>query len=386
MGPDVRSRSILLALLFCAATASGEATERATPAAVGAREGAASQPDPRELEVELTSPPFRVDQIFRSMVGPQITRKFHAWNSPRPELMWLTGYAVEVVGADGQSAESMDFECHTNLIWARKKPPDWSKRSKPRIFTLTQGQTDIRLPPGFGLPMLSDEGLVFNTQVLNLNEPEIDRTVIHRAQLRYVRDRDLTEPMKPLIATNAQALVSLEGEPLVPNVETPGDHLDGASCHAGEFAGNRGPVPDRLGRRFAPHWVVTPGHHEFHTLVTEKMAIPYDTTVHFIGVHVHPLSESLELRDRTSGETVYKSYQRNRKDRLGLLQLDYFSSEEGIPIYDDHHYELISIYDNPTDRDSDAMGLMVIYYLDKEFEHPLKRGSKQGTPEDVERL
>ena len=69
--------------------------------------------------------------------------------------------------------------------------------------------------------------------------------------------------------------------------------------------------------------------------------------------------------------TVFKSLQQNQVDRLGLVQVDYFSSEEGVPIHKDHDYELISIYDNPTDRDSDAMAVMFIYYLDKQFEHPL---------------
>jgi hypothetical protein len=343
-------------------------------------------PHPKEVEVELLTPAFRVNRIFKSMVGPQMAQPvLLKKSSETPELFWLTGYAMEVVGPDGKTPESMDFECHTNLDWSDQTPPDWSKRSKPRAFTLTQGQTDVRLPPGFGLPMLSNERLLLGTQVLNLNEPNIDRQVKHRVRLRYVRDRDLTEPMKPLIATNAPVMVSLEEKPLVPNVSKPAEHLEGATCQVGEFAGDVGPLQDRLGRSFSQHWVVTPGRHEFHTVVTDRMAIPYDTTIHFIGVHVHPHSESLELRDLTTGETVYKSHHETSEGKLGLERIDYFSSAEGIPVYRDHDYEVVSVYDNPTRQDSDAMAVMFLYYLDQEFRHPLPQPAAAAEPATAER-
>ena len=40
------------------------------------------------------------------------------------------------------------------------------------------------------------------------------------------------------------------------------------------------------------------------TLVTELMSLPYDTTVHYIAVHLHPFAESLELIDLTTGKNV----------------------------------------------------------------------------------
>ena len=106
-------------------------------------------------------------------------------------------------------------------------------------------------------------------------------------------------------------------------------------------------------------------------MITDQIALPYDTTLHFIGVHVHPYSESLELRDLTTGETVWKSDHENHTERIGLSRVDYFSSEEGLPIFSDHHYELISVYDNTSRENSDAMATMLLYYLDREFSHSL---------------
>ena len=47
---------------------------------------------------------------------------------------------------------------------------------------------------------------------------------------------------------------------------------------------------------FSGHWVVPPGRQENRTLVTEWLNLRFDTTVHYIAVHLHPFAESLELR------------------------------------------------------------------------------------------
>jgi hypothetical protein len=198
---------------------------------------------------------------------------------------------------------------------------------------------------------------------------------LHRAQIRYVRDADLARPMKPLVPVVAQALVTLEDEPQLVGVEDPhaDEELAGASCHVGDYAGEwkGGVFTDKYKRRFTAHWVVPPGRHEYRTRVTKTMHIDYDTTIHFIGVHVHPYSQSLTLRDLTAGQSLYTSHQVNYEDHKGVKTSDYFSSEEGIPVYADHEYELVSVYDNPTDQDSDAMAGMFIYYLDHSFRRPL---------------
>lgn len=60
------------------------------------------------------------------------------------------------------------------------------------------------------------------------------------------------------------------------------------------------------------------------------MQILYETRIHYIAVHLHPFAESLELRDLTTGESLFTSSARNYEDRIGLAHVDYFSSSEGI--------------------------------------------------------
>ena len=113
-----------------------------------------------------------------------------------------------------------------------------------------------------------------------------------------------------------------------------------------------------------------PGREVNQTLVTKILELPYDTTIHYIAVHLHPFAESLELRDLTTGQVVFKSSTRQFPDRIGLAHVDSFSSVEGIPIYKDHEYELVSVYQNITDKDQDSMAVMNLYMLDKDFVVP----------------
>jgi len=332
---------------------------------------------PGEKSVEILSDVFTVDRIYRSMQGP-MTNRYIQLPLPTPELVWLTGYSLKVVGADGETPLPITYTCHSNLDWDRDDPPPEFLREirsrNNRAFTLSQGQTEIRLPHGFGVPIVSTEKLLFRTQVLNLNEPEGSRQVRHKARLSLVRDRDLEQPLRPLFLTGAFVMASLEEQPAVFNVEHPTPEQKEASCHVSANAS--GDVyTDDYGRQFTGHWVVEPGRHVYRTIVTEQMRLPYDTTVHYIAIHVHPYSESLELRDLTSGESVYKSHHRNFGDRVGLDHVDSYSSEQGLPLFADHEYELVSVYDNPTQEPSDAMATMFLYCLAKDWQPPRRAPS-----------
>ena len=99
--------------------------------------GLDTKPHPRELEREFLSDPFHIDRLYESMIGPVTQRLVRLDPSPRPELLWLTGYRVEVVGPDGPTAEDQEFECHTNLAWTVAPTPKGFYRPRRRTFTLT---------------------------------------------------------------------------------------------------------------------------------------------------------------------------------------------------------------------------------------------------------
>jgi hypothetical protein len=324
-------------------------------------------------EHTVLSDTYEIDKIYKSMKGPKSTQEVYLSKSGRPELLWITGYKTVMVGADGKTPMSQEFICHSNLdldIITHRDLFGWRKNnSNTRLFTLSQGQAEIKFPEGFGIPILSTEPLELTTQVLNLNDTNSQFKVRHKITLTYIPDRKLNIPMKPLMVLHAFGLKLLEGKDGYFNVGHASRDEHGAGCLIGENAGTK-VYRDFFNRIFTGHWVVKPGREVNHTLATRMLVVPYDTTVHYIAVHLHPFAESLELKDLTTGETVYKSNVIGAKDRIGIENVDYFSSEEGIPLFKDHEYEIISVYNNTSDDDQDSMAVMFLYVLDKEFRNP----------------
>ena len=325
-------------------------------------------------ELSILSDVYSVDRIYRSMVGPSSVKRFAFDRSGPPELVWITGYRAEIIGEDG-SELSPEFMCHSNLDFVSSREHTRLLRggkavTPQRLFTASQGQMDVRFPEGFGIPVLSNEAFNLWTQVLNLNPQEEEIALRHRTTIEYVRDRDAGRAMTPLYQFGVQGMVLVDGPDGFPNVPEGEGH--GTSCAVGDSASPHPNMRDRFGRQFAPHWVVEPGRHVYHTPVTEMVRIPAASTrIHHIAVHLHPFAESVELRDVTTGETLFKSRARNREDAIGLLHVESFSSVEGLPIHSDHHYEVVTVYDNTSGEPQDSMATLYIYAADPAFRHPL---------------
>ena len=165
---------------------------------------------------EVLSEVYHVDQIYRSMKGPSSQQVVYLGDPEHPELVWVVGYDATMVTPDGETTLPQEYMCHSNLdIDPRRHAAelDSSKAISGRLFTLSQGQLEIDLPKGFGIPMMSDEPLVLTTQVLNLNHEDADLEVRHRVRVRYIRNADLKKPMKPLFPTAAYGLEVIGDEP-----------------------------------------------------------------------------------------------------------------------------------------------------------------------------
>jgi hypothetical protein len=131
------------------------------------------------------------------------------------------------------------------------------------------------------------------------------------------------------------------------------------------------PLFIRVVRADPRRWTVPPGREVKRFNVTSQLALPFDTTVHSIRSAALPFLESLELRDLTTGTTLFTTRAGPPSDRGGAVHRDIFSSEEGIPVYKDHAYELVSTYHNTSSADVPAIASMRLYLLDKEFQNPV---------------
>ena len=331
--------------------------------------------------LETYSPLLKVDQIYKSMEGPIGSRIVNFLDKGDPVLLWLLGYRVDIVSADGQTVLSQEFMCHSNLeldteahrrIFQRQEIDKTVVTPLTRVATLSQGQLTMNLPDGFGIPIMSSEDLVIGTQVLNLNHPQMDTSVRHKLYLDFVLDKDLKTPLRPLFPTAAQVATLVEHDEVYhPNLIS--NVLEQTSCSLGLHApqaGAFGLYKDNFGRSFTSHWVVKPGREVRRTRVTEHMRIPFDTTVHYMAVHLHPFAESLTLRDLTNDVDLWTCRPKMRTTGMGIHEADDYSSAEGIAVYKDHEYELVSVYNNTTGVDQDAMASIFIYLLDKEFKKP----------------
>jgi len=333
-----------------------------------------AQSVPKLRSARVLSKSYLVDRKYKSMTGPQSTQPVMLLESEAPELLWVTGFAAVVVGPDGETPASQEFMCHSNLdlnMNLHKRLFGLSRSAPNRIFTLSQGQQEIRFPEGFGLPVMSDEPFKLTTQVLNHNIEGKSFEVRHKVTIDYVRDADLAAPLKPLFQVAATGMVLMDGKNPYYGIPDPNAEAHGPGCLVGQNAQDTGFIlTDPQGGRFTGHWLVKPGRQVNHSNITRYMNLPFDTTVHYIAIHLHPFAESLELRDLTAGTSVYTSRVRPSEGRIGIDHVDHFTSAEGIPLYKDHQYELVSVYDNTSGEDQDSMAVMYMYLLDKEYRKP----------------
>jgi hypothetical protein len=332
----------------------------------------------------ILSPTYTIDRIYRSMRGPYSVHRFEM-DGGEPGLLWITAFDAVMAGPDGATPVSQEFMCHTNLS-IRPGPgnlhlfPGRLQPSGGRLFSLAQGQMSARLPDGFGVPVLSDQTLQLTTQVLNHNAKGEPFEVRHRISIEFVRDADLGEPLVPLVPRAVFGMKLLEGRDGlygVPSGETaPGEHAE--SCLVGQDV--RSPfaslLTDPSGRSFTGHWVLPPGPEVNRTYVTRLLDLPYDTTLHYAAVHLHPFATAIELRDLTAGATVVRSLARNLPDRIGLAEVQDYSSREGLAVRRDHEYEVVSEYDNTSGAEQDSMATVFLYLTAKDLDlSPWRRGA-----------
>jgi len=312
------------------------------------------------------------------MKGPESAENLALGEGQPEELLWLRGARSEMVSGDGKQPVSQEFNCHTELDFgnydgsSHQKAFGQNKNIIQWIFAMSEGQTTIKFPDGFGLPILSNETLTLSSQVLNNTVENANFQVRYKYRLDFVRNRDLKESLKPLFVRMAPAVVPFETSPSLSGTgqKTPAKE-DGGTCLLHKRASDRSQYEDPSGVKYTPHWVVNPGREVIHSSVTRFLDLPFDTSVHYIAVHLHPYAESVELRDVTANKSIFKSEAVNHKDRMGLESVGYFSSVEGAPMFKDHEYELVTTYNNTTDVPHDAMAAMWLYLFDKEFKVPV---------------
>jgi hypothetical protein len=146
-------------------------------------------------------------------------------------------------------------------------------------------------------------------------------------------------------------------------------------------------VQAQFGSDVTYHWMVPPGRHTYRSkVVLGQLNLSEPTTLHYATAHLHPYGESLELYDLTAKQSVLKIGAEDYHDKVGIARMGEFECDGGVVITPTHQYELRAEYNNTTSSSSDAMAIMYIYLLEKDFHHPTSKSLQVDRVTPLEQL
>jgi cyclophilin family peptidyl-prolyl cis-trans isomerase len=296
-----------------------------------------------------------------------------------PSLYWIKGFKLEVLDENGRTQPTAEFICHFNLdvdVDKRNQIFNEAERcTSSRILTITQGQTEVTFPDGFGVPVASDEKWRFVFQAANRTTDQ-HRRVKHRLTIYMLPDKSLVEPITALnwfvpyvnvvVDKNTVAIAEKEKSdcPLCYGTAR-GVNAPNATS---DSVGN-----DVYGRKITGHWVVPPGKNTWTSLVREDGFSDKDRLIHAVWSHIHPCCASISLikiANRQRESILVAKSSTIIKPGVQIHDIDYISSKEGIPLPRGNQYEIDISYDNQTGQPLDSMAVMGIFCEDNEFARP----------------
>jgi hypothetical protein len=304
--------------------------------------------------------------------------------SSKRELLWLKSVKLEVLDENDKVMPTAEFFCHStidvDLDFRKKAFPESEHPGSMRHIVLSQGQTELSFPRGFGLPVASDETWRFIFQSIN-RESDRTRRVKQRCILTFVRDSELVYPIKALfwyypvinvvIDRNSPEAVQEEHN-MSPDCSAMSEGVAAPSSMKSMI------FTDELGRKQIGHWVVPPGTHVYASPVSTITSpanadfAAQNRRIQYVMAHVHPYCEKLSLMECNGKERkeVISIKAKTLPSPLQIMQIDTLSSSEGIPLAAGKHYELEAKYVNATARPQDSMAGMAIYCVDTKFVRP----------------
>jgi len=234
------------------------------------------------------------------------------------ERVWVIGFKTEILDSDGQPSRE-NYLCHTFVSnqTPDQRPLSHSAHGHQMSAIYSDAFTqEVRLPDGFGLSIEPAEGL--NWAPLFNNRQNTPAKVRMNITVTLIREKDVTKPLRRLYST-------------LQSVKVP--HL----------------------------FFVLPGRHQRQS----TFDLMFDGRIHFMGTHVHPHAESVELFDVSRQERVWKA--QSKKDSDGqIVSVDVYSNPEGYVVHFGKTFRITSVYDNPTNHEIDAMaGLFIFYSMDE---------------------
>ncbi len=290
-------------------------------------------------ERSFTSPALILEREYPSMEGPYHSEPITLLDDEERERLWLLGGEIHSLDAQSGLAVEKDYFCHSHIRFDMR---DEGVRPE-KALTFVQGSERIAFSAGFGFPVYSDEPLVWLGMAMSPKQAS-PKAVQQKLSLSFIRDSKVRYPLKPLFRRALSMGIPRE------TVSRPRGAERGSSAAS----------------RFVSHWLVPPGRDERVVEVTERLELPFDTTVHYAHAHLHPYGSAVRLRDLTTGEIVLEMAFVTDKTRRTIREATHYASSEGRWLYRGHRYQLESVYENSTEGEIDAMAMIYLYLYDRD--------------------
>ncbi|KGO84099.1 hypothetical protein IP98_00512 [Flavobacterium cauense R2A-7] len=319
-------------------------------------------------EYKMLSPTFIIDGIYKSMEGPKASRYIQLDQSDK--ILWITGFKVKAVDAKTNEALSNDYICHMNVdindtqYYTQWHLEDRIGKQYPRMTSLSHGLEHFDFPKGYGVPIIGKDYLFVTTQTLNHNQPDIFKKVKHEVSVRY-EAYDKTQ--KPLMSKTVYIQLPFDKHDPFKGP------LDPASNQCIPVETKNHTYCDKAGNMLSGHWVIPSGIKTYRSSITEQLQIKDSARLHFSAPHVHPFATSISVVDKTENKMLFTCKVTNYTTKIGLQNIETFSSKNGIWLYENHEYELVMTCNNTSKTDQDMMGSMFLFFYDKELDRTISK-------------
>ena len=244
------------------------------------------------------------------------------------ENVWVIGYQTSIHDDQGRVPRE-NFICHT--LFGDQRVVQRQDQRMRALYSdgLTRG---FRLPDGFAVPFSARDRIHFMPMFNNRTNQK--QRVRMDVEVMLIREKDLRKPLQTLYST-------------LRSVTMP--HL----------------------------YFVPPQRHEQKI----EFALPFSGRIHFMGTHVHPYAESMEVYHVSQGHSLWRGTPGAQTDGSRNTMQTY-SNVEGYPVHAGDVFRVTSVYNNPTTDKIDAMAAVFFYYSEEQGRTPGATAASARSPQE----
>lgn len=281
--------------------------------------------------------------------GPRVSQTFQLLDS-YPQRLWVTGFKLELLPVEGLSPEQVrsclsgaylnfdDIDRHTQLLQIEG-------RVERGLFALDPGILEVELPPGFGIPLHSNEQLRLVVQWQN-PDPYLPATEFAcKATVKFGYEWN---QLRSVTVNEVHGLAVVEGKGRHFGVAEP-KQVHGRGCVSSRPRRDTTLGVDPLGDSYSTRWWVPTGLQNNDTFLNSQLSLP--STIIAAVPHGYPGLRKLNLVSE-NGSIFTATKQENRWVPSQLVQP---------VVVPQLHYRLLSTFENESPVETVGTAALYLY-------------------------